>query len=168
MSPNMSQYLTKDLAKELLKILGQQGRKLAVAESCTGGLLAAAITDIPGSSAIFERGFVTYSNQAKIDSLGVRPETITAFGAVSTETAAEMARGVQTVAQTELALAITGIAGPSVSENKIVGLVYIAFADSLSCTVTENYFTGDRSSIRYASVCKALEIMLDYCHKYHK
>ncbi len=161
----MPQYLTKDLAEELTKVLQKQSSKLATAESCTGGLLAAAITAIPGASAIFERGFVAYSNQSKIDDLGVHPETIEAFGAVSKQTAAEMARGMRSVAQTEIALAITGVAGPSVSENKAVGLVYIALADSVSSTVVENYFTGDRSSIRYASVRKALAILLDYCHK---
>lgn len=111
----------------LFHALAERGLQIATAESCTGGLLASKITDIPGASQHFNRGYVTYSNDAKQTDLGVREETLAAHGAVSRETAIEMARGARLIAQADLALSITGIAGPDGgSEEKPVGLVHIA------------------------------------------
>lgn len=101
---------------------------IATAESCTGGMVSAAITDIPGSSAIFDRGFVTYTNAAKIQMLGVKAETLDAFGAVSEDVAAEMAEGAIAHANATLAVSITGIAGPGGSEHKPEGRVCFGIA----------------------------------------
>src|SRR3954470_19997379 len=107
----------------------QRRLMMATAESCTGGLIAGAITDIAGSSGWFERGFVTYSNEAKIEMLGVHPETIDAHGAVSEQTAAEMARGVVTRSRADIAVAVTGVAGPDGgTAQKPVGMVCFGWA----------------------------------------
>jgi len=127
------------LEEFVAKLLTEQRLTIAVAESCTGGMLAHRLTNVPGSSDYFERGFVTYSNQAKIDNLGVSPSTLEQYGAVSAETAVEMARGARKVSGTDIAIATTGIAGPSGgTPEKPVGLVYIALA-----------FRGDTVSKRF-------------------
>src|SRR6266576_3974982 len=116
-------------ASALLDLCRRKGLKLAAAESCTGGLLAATLTEIPGSSDVFERGFVTYSNEAKETMLGVPPLTLKSHGAVSRETAEAMARGVLAHAPVDLAVSITGIAGPGGAvPGKPVGLVHLAAA----------------------------------------
>lgn len=116
-------------AEELVALAKNKGLRLAAAESCTGGLVAAALTDIAGSSAVFERGFVTYSNDSKVELLGVSPETLAALGAVSAQTAREMALGALAHSRADLAVAITGIAGPGGgSAEKPVGLVHFACA----------------------------------------
>ena len=116
-------------AEELVALAKTKGLWLAAAESCTGGLVAAALTDIAGSSAVFERGFVTYSNESKVELLGVSPETLAAQGAVSAQTAREMALGALAHSRADLAVAITGIAGPGGgSAEKPVGLVHFACA----------------------------------------
>jgi nicotinamide-nucleotide amidase len=123
---------------------------LAIAESCTGGLIAAAITEIPGSSGWFDRGFVTYSNQAKIDLLGVKPETLQQFGAVSQETALEMASGALNNSRADWAVSVTGIAGPDGgSAEKPVGTVFVAWCSRIGLEQVERLnLTGGRSEIR--------------------
>jgi len=154
---------TLDLAKRLGALLQSRGWRVATAESCTGGLVAGAITDIGGSSAWFERGYVTYSNEAKTAMLGVRLDTLAAHGAVSEATAWEMAAGALDKSGADLAVAITGIAGPSGgSPEKPVGMVCFAWARPggplRSCT---RRFAGDRAAVREASVVVALEGLIE-------
>ena len=131
------------------------------AESCTGGMVSAAITDIAGSSAVFERGFVTYSNQAKIDMLGVRAETLAAHGAVSEDVAAEMAIGARAAAGADLAVAITGIAGPGGSEFKPEGRVCFGIAAEGSVqTETVEFGALGRDKVRLAARDHALALLL--------
>ena len=129
-------YDGEDYSQVVGKLLIERGLSISCAESCTGGMFAAALTDIPGISTVFDRGLVTYSNQAKIDELGVKPETLEKHGAVSKETALEMAAGVKRVSGSDIGISVTGIAGPDGgTPEKPVGLVYIGFAygDKLEC-----------------------------------
>jgi len=153
----------KTLVLEAGGELKQRGLKLATAESCTGGGLSYWLTSVPGSSDWFERGFVTYSNAAKIEMLGVNGQTIDTVGAVSEQTALEMAAGALRLSHAELAVAITGIAGPDGgSEEKPVGTVWIAWGGSNSAITAElNVFPGDRQNIRLCSIAKALEKVLE-------
>ncbi len=139
------------------------GAKIAVAESCTGGLLSGALTDIPGSSAVFERGFVTYSNQAKHEILGVPVTLIEEHGAVSEPVAVAMAEGALKNSHATLAIGITGIAGPGGgSDEKPVGLVYISFARTGQKTQCQRHvFTGGRSAIRKLAVTQALDWLIE-------
>lgn len=151
------------LASELVEKAGRAGMMLATAESCTGGLIAAAITDAAGSSAIFERGFVSYSNEAKQDMLGVDVETLRAHGAVSAETAREMAFGALARSKADVAVAVTGIAGPGGgSVEKPVGLVYLAVAQVEEEThVVEHRFGAiGRERVRHDTVMAALRAFL--------
>lgn len=134
---------------------------LATAESCTGGLIAGAITDVAGSSAVFERGFVTYSNAAKIEMLGVRPATLKAHGAVSEPVAAEMAAGALDRSAAQIAIAVTGIAGPGGSEHKPEGRVCfgLAFGQDV-VTETVDYGPLGRAEVRRRSVQHALALIL--------
>jgi nicotinamide-nucleotide amidase len=149
-------------AKTLLEICEQKTLMLATVESCTGGLLAGCLTAVPGSSAVVERGWVTYSNQAKIEEVGVDPDLLAAHGAVSPEVAAAMAAGALRHAPVDLAAGVTGVAGPGGgSAEKPVGLVYIsAAAKNELPDVRENRFGGDRDAIREASVAVALDMLL--------
>lgn len=150
------------LASELGQALKTKGWMLALAESCTGGMTAAAITSIPGSSGWFDRGFVTYSNLAKTEMLGVSPETLEKFGAVSEETAQEMVLGALKNSQAQIACSITGIAGPDGgTPQKPVGTVCFAWVlrNQPAHTVTL-HFSGDRHSIRQQSVHAALAELL--------
>jgi PncC family amidohydrolase len=151
------------LVEELSLLLTQKNMRLATAESCTGGMIAAAMTDRAGSSAVFERGYVTYSNEAKIEELGVKSETIETYGAVSEQTAAEMAKGALKNSHADIALSVTGIAGPNGgTEEKPVGLVYIGIAlQNKEPHIVKNNFDGDRTTIRQATVEKALEMLID-------
>jgi nicotinamide-nucleotide amidase len=145
-------------AEDLGRLLEARGWRVATAESCTGGLLAAAITDVAGSSAWFDRGFVTYSNEAKMELLGVRADTLGAHGAVSEPTAREMAAGALTRSGSEIAVAVTGIAGPAGgSPGKPVGMVCFGWArkDGPAESAT-HYFAGDRATIRATAVGVAL------------
>ncbi len=139
-----------------------KGLKIATAESCTGGLIAARLTEIPGSSDIFERGFVTYSNQAKTELLGVPAPLIAEHGAVSEEVALAMARGALAQSPADVAIATTGIAGPGGgTAEKPVGLVYIAAARGGGGEYVQRHiFEGDRDSVRLASVKAALALAL--------
>ena len=147
-----------DLAKKLGVRLKRANDMLATAESCTGGWAAQVVTSVAGSSAWFERGFVTYSNAAKQELLGVRAETLRAHGAVSEETAREMARGALERSQATIALSITGVAGPAGgTPEKPVGTVCFAWARSGAVRSETRRFAGDRESIRRQSVILALE-----------
>jgi nicotinamide-nucleotide amidase len=137
------------------------GLKVATAESCTGGMVAAALTDIAGSSNVVERGFVTYSNAAKMELLGVPAQMILAHGAVSPEVAEAMALGALAHAPVDLAVSITGIAGPDgATPTKPVGLVFLGIARRHGVCRTERHvFAGDRAAIRHAAALRALELL---------
>ncbi len=143
--------------------LREKGISLATAESCTGGWVAKAITDIAGSSAWFERGFVTYSNQAKCEMLGVAAATLDAHGAVSEQAAREMAAGALRNSTAGIAVAISGIAGPGGgTADKPVGTVWFAWAAEGGLTRTEQAcFPGDREAVRRQAVVRALQGTLD-------
>jgi nicotinamide-nucleotide amidase len=148
-------------AEALLALARSKGAKIATAESCTGGLIAGAITDIAGSSDIFDRGFVTYSNAAKTDMLGVQAATLEHFGAVSEEVAREMADGALARSAADLAVSVTGIAGPGGSGHKPEGRVCFGLAQSGHATVTETIDYGPlgRSNVRRATVGHALHLL---------
>ena len=147
-----------DLAAGTLAAMRAQGWKVATAESCTGGLIAAALTEVPGSSDVVDRGFVTYSNESKAEMLGVPAELITEFGAVSAQVAAAMAEGALSRSHATIAVAVTGIAGPAGgSTEKPVGLVWFGFAAQGQPIKTESHiFGGDRTSVRQQTVRHAL------------
>lgn len=152
-----------ELVERLSKLLGERKIMLATAESCTGGLLAAAITARPGASAVFDRGFVSYSNEAKTEMLGVSEKTLTSFGAVSAQTAEAMARGAIEHSRANLAVSITGIAGPDGgSPEKPVGLVFFGYAlKGGSAGSIECRFLGEREDIQNAAVSMALSHLLE-------
>jgi len=147
-----------DIARKLGAALKAKGLKLVTAESCTGGWVATALTAIPGSSDWFERGYVTYSNEAKREDLGVAEQTLRRHGAVSEQVAREMAAGTLKRARAQVALAITGVAGPTGgTADKPVGLVCFAWAHGSKITSETRRFDGDRESVRRQSVLHALE-----------
>jgi len=159
---NMAWLLNDDAAQAQASALGEalraRGWRLVTAESCTGGLLAAVCTGLAGSSEWFERGFVTYSNAAKTESLGVPAALIEDHGAVSAEVAQAMAEGALTHSAAQVALAITGIAGPAGgSPEKPVGTVWFAWALPGQTHTDHQCFAGDRAAIRQAAVAHALE-----------
>ena len=152
------------LAQNIIEKAQQKTIIIALAESCTGGMVATALTNISGSSAVLDRGFVTYSNQAKIDILGVSNATLTQHGAVSEQTARAMVEGTLNAAPTaDLALSVTGIAGPGGGgPDKPVGLVHFAcqHRDSLQ-THAKHFFSGDRNMVRQQAVHTALMMIGD-------
>ena len=150
-------------ATQLLDLYRTRRLRIATAESCTGGMIAAALTDIAGSSDVFERGFVTYSNEAKTQQVGVPADLIAHHGAVSVHVAREMASGALKRSAADVAVAVTGIAGPAGgSEAKPVGLVYIAVARRGGDPAIERHqFHGDRAAIRQATVERALEMLAE-------
>lgn len=153
------------IEKQTVELLKSKKLKLATAESCTGGLISKRITDVSGSSEVFEGGVVCYSNRFKENVLGVSPETLKKYGAVSRETAREMVKGVLSLTKADIAVAVTGIAGPSSDDtNKPVGLVYIAVSDGKSTIVKKflNNFTGNvREQNRSISADTALEMIME-------
>lgn len=150
------------LVEKLSIILAERKLMLCTAESCTGGMIAAAITDRAGSSAVFERGFITYSNQSKIEMLGVDENILNTYGAVSKECAQNMAQSALKHSHADLSIAVTGIAGPDGgSPHKPVGLVYIAFASKTAPTQTHTCnFKGNRNEIRTQATAFALETLI--------
>lgn len=150
-------------ADEVLVTCRASGLKLATAESCTGGMVAAALTDIAGSSDVVERGFVSYSNTAKMELLGVPAQMILVHGAVSPEVAEAMVLGALAHAPVDLAVSITGIAGPGgATPTKPVGLVYFGIARRHGACRTERHvFAGDRAAIRREAALRALELLRD-------
>ena len=152
----------KALAGKLAKALKAQGALLVTAESCTGGWVAQAVTAIAGSSEWFERGFVVYSNAAKEELLGVRRETLQRYGAVSEQTARELALGALARSKGTISVAVTGVAGPSGgSAAKPVGFVCFAWATKAGAKSETRNFAGDREAVRHQSVVRALEGVLE-------
>jgi len=151
-----------ELVTMLANRLQQSGEKLACAESCTGGWIAKVLTDMPGSSAWFDRGFVTYSNEAKQEMLGVSAQTLGDHGAVSRETVLEMARGALVQSAAGSSVAVSGIAGPGGGTvDKPVGTVWIAWAGEGFAEAVCEHFEGDRDAVRSAAVRAALQGLLD-------
>ncbi|NVK62714.1 MAG: CinA family protein [Rhodobacteraceae bacterium] len=152
--------MTEVLSRDILLHARERGVTLTTAESCTGGMVSAAITDVAGSSDIFHRGFVTYSNAAKQEMLGVRSETLEVHGAVSEEVAREMAEGARKAAEADLAVAISGIAGPGGSEHKPEGRVCFALANSTeTITETKDFGALGRGNVRAAATHHALKLL---------
>lgn len=148
-------------AEELLQRAIARGVMFACAESCTGGMVAAALTDLPGSSAMFDRGFVTYTNDAKMTLLGVTEQTLEAHGAVSEETAREMVAGALARSKAQIAVSITGIAGPGGSEHKPEGRVCFGLAvEGSIITQTQEFGALGRENVRLAARDHALSLLL--------
>lgn len=144
----------------VVKQLKENGLRLSIAESCTGGLLSGHLVNVAGASEVFHEGFITYSNEAKIKYLGVKEETLARYGAVSSQVAKEMALGAAKVSGSDCALAVTGIAGPDGgTEEKPVGLVYIACYVKGEVTVMEYHLKGNRQKVRELSVIYALDLL---------
>ncbi|MDN2480215.1 nicotinamide-nucleotide amidase [Vibrio agarivorans] len=156
--------LLLNLSKQLGEKLGETKQVLVTAESCTGGGVANAITEVEGSSAWFDRAFITYSNEAKMEMLGVKPQTLESFGAVSEATVIEMAQGALERSLATIAVSISGIAGPGGgSEDKPVGTVCFAFVSNKGWQLVETcHFEGDRSEVRL----QAIEHVLTKVYRY--
>jgi len=154
----------EQLAQRLGEVLSAQGRVLATAESCTGGWISQVITSVSGSSAWFDRGFVTYSNEAKNEMLGVDAEVLARHGAVSEATAIAMAEGALRHSLADVSVAVTGVAGPTGgTPRKPVGMVCLAWARKGAATaVVTRQFSGDRAEIRFQAVVAALEGLLQH------
>lgn len=165
MSENLDAKLnesTTRLAKFLQDKCKKQNLTITTAESCTGGLASASITDIPGSSSVFEQGFVTYSNQAKINMLGVNAKTLKRNGAVSEVIALEMLLGALEKSKANIGVAITGIAGPGgATDEKPVGTVCFAWGNKNSAQSSTEFFTGERSYIRHTAVNNAFQKLIE-------
>jgi nicotinamide-nucleotide amidase len=163
-SAAIPQDLIIELAQRVVAENAALGRRIALAESCTGGLVCAALTEVPGSSAVLDRGFVTYSNEAKMALLGVSEQIIETFGAVSVACGWAMAQGALTASLADVAVAITGIAGPGGgSDAKPVGTVILARCQSGNDEIfaEEFHFPAEtRSAVRHQAVIKALELLL--------
>lgn len=150
-----------EVVRQLALKLQARGWCMASAESCTGGMIAAACTDLAGSSTWFERGFVSYSNEAKTQLLGVPPALIETHGAVSQEVATAMAAGALAHSRAQVSLAVTGIAGPGGgSTAKPVGTVWLAWATPAGVVAEVEHFPGDRAAVRQATVHSALQRLL--------
>jgi nicotinamide-nucleotide amidase len=151
-----------DLAREVLAAAKAGSKRIATAESCTGGLIGGCLTAIPGSSSCFEGGLITYSDESKISLLGVPRDAITENGAVSDIVASAMAEGALAASGADVAVSVTGIAGPDGgSKAKPVGLVYMALAQTGSDALVKRYvFAGTRTDVRRAAVGAALELLL--------
>ena len=160
---NISKTEQYNLALEVYDKLKKQGKTLATAESCTGGLIGATITAVPGVSECYGFGVVTYANEAKEKLLGVSHHTLETVGAVSPETACQMAEGALKLSGSDVAVAVTGIAGPGGgSAEKPVGLVYVGIAvKDKEPKAVKNVFDGDRDEVRASTVKKALELVLE-------
>lgn len=162
MAAKKSDTAAADPGKRIIDLLAEKNQTIVTAESCTGGMVAAALTDIPGASAALYGGYVTYANAAKSRMIHVQARLIRDYGAVSNQVARAMADGARNTARADYAVSVTGIAGPDGgSEKKPVGLVYIAVSSELATVVIEHRF-GDlgRNAIRKASVAAALELVL--------
>jgi nicotinamide-nucleotide amidase len=154
-----------DLSARLGAALQSRGLMMAAAESCTGGWIGQAVTMVPGSSAWFDRGFVTYSNDAKLQMLGVSADSLRRFGAVSAQVVREMASGALSRSKAQVAVAVSGVAGPDGgSADKPVGTVWIAWAGSADAGGEQLFsFAGDRDAVRRQTVIAALEGLLGRC-----
>lgn len=151
------------MVEELVRLLTQQNKKIATAESCTGGMISQMITSVPGASAVFDCGIVSYSNEIKKSILGVRAQTLEKYGAVSEQTALEMAQGVKKLSGADYALSVTGIAGPGGgSKEKPVGTVYVGIVHPEGSEVCLFHFSGNRDEIRKQTAQAALEKICHY------
>lgn len=152
---------TQALAAKVIHAYAGKKRRLVTAESCTGGLITAVLTEIPGSSAVLERGYVAYSNDAKVEVLGILPETVQLAGAVSADIAEEMAQGALDFSLADIGISVTGIAGPDGGTPvKPVGLVYFGLVSRFGARMHYRaQFNGDRSSIRLQAVHEALRLL---------
>lgn len=151
-----------DLEEKAVACLKEKGYTITTAESCTGGMLASRLINVPGISDIYGEGYITYSNDAKEHLLGVSADALRQFGAVSAVVAKQMACGAARAAHADVALAVTGIAGPDGgTEEKPVGLVYIGCYVKGKTVVTENHFEGSRLEIRQATTQSALELLVE-------
>jgi nicotinamide-nucleotide amidase len=165
---SVTDYMRDEQLQTLAQAIGNQlhgkGIMLATAESCTGGWVGKVITDIVGSSSWFDRGFITYTNKAKRDMLGVSSETLNAFGAVSEETVCEMVKGALEHSNADLALAITGIAGPGgATAEKPLGTVWLAWGNRDGFLHSERHqFIGEREAVRQQAVACALDGVLKH------
>ncbi len=149
-------------AAEAVRLLLQKRLRVSFAESCTGGLLSGALVSVPGASGVYDMGFVTYSNASKAKLLGVSEQTLRENGAVSPECACEMALGALRASGADIAVSVTGIAGPDGgTPEKPVGLVYIALASKSGARAYKNNFTGSRAEIRAQSVCRAIDLLVE-------
>ncbi len=159
---NVNNISRKELLSELFNLIQKENLTVSTAESCTGGLIAGAITSIPGISSYYEEGFVTYSNEAKKKYLGVPSHILKTHGAVSRQTAFYMVRGLIKETGADVGVSVTGIAGPGGgSEEKPVGLVYIATGAKDDITVTKNIFSGDRDAVREKTVDTAIRLLTE-------
>ncbi|MCR5640574.1 MAG: CinA family protein [Lachnospiraceae bacterium] len=150
------------LARMVANELEERGLSIATAESCTGGMIASELVNIPGISQFFSQGYITYSEDAKIRCLGVRPETIATHTVVSAACAAEMARGAAKASNASIGVATTGIAGPDGgSDTQPVGLVFISVFYNHKITTRKFIFSGDRYQVRYAACKQAFRLILD-------
>ncbi len=150
------------LEEQIVSLLKDRHIKVSFAESCTGGLLAGRLVNVPGSSEVFEEGYITYANEAKHRLLEVSREALYSYGAVSSQVAAQMAQGAAKRSGAQAAVGVTGIAGPDGgTAQKPVGLVYIGCYIDGKVTVTENHFGGNRGEVRNQAVEAALELLLD-------
>jgi nicotinamide-nucleotide amidase len=160
----MNDKLILELARQVVELCTEKNVMIATAESCTGGLVASAVTEIPGASQVLERGFVTYSDQAKIEMLGVMPITLRQYGAVSKDVALEMAHGAMSRSEAGISVSTTGIAGPSGgSTGKPVGLVHFGGRHYKGAMIHREMKFGEigRHEIRMASVEVALEMIIE-------
>jgi PncC family amidohydrolase len=152
--------MSKDRKQDIVKILKKKKYSITFAESCTGGLLSAEMVSVPGVSDVYKMGFVTYANRAKRKLLGVKKKTLRKYGAVSEECAYEMAFGAARAADADVAVSVTGIAGPDGgTDSKPVGTVYIGCCIGKEACVRRYQFTGDRDEIRNSSVEAAVELL---------
>ena len=153
---------------KLFELLKKHNLTISTAESCTGGLIASAITDVSGASSLFGTGVVTYSNDAKMKLIGVKKETLDQYGAVSEQTASQMAEGVLKLADSDVSVAVTGIAGPTGgTPEKPVGLVYIGVSGKYGTFAYKNIFKGNRDEVRKQTVSRAFELVYDYLSKFY-
>ena len=162
MAAKATEKAAVDPARQIIELLAEAGKTIVTAESCTGGMIAAALTDIPGASAAVYGGYITYANAAKSRMIHVQARLIRDYGAVSNQVARAMADGARNTARADYAVAVTGIAGPDGgSDKKPVGLVYVAVSSELATVVIEHKF-GDlgREEIRKASVKAALDVVI--------
>ena len=154
--------MSEALAQAIVRLLKEKKMTVTTVESCTGGLLSATLVDVSGASEVFYQGVVTYANEAKVRLVGVKEATLAAYGAVSEETAREMAEGGAKAAKADACLSVTGIAGPSGgTAEKPVGLVYIGCFVNGTTVVKKNLFSGNRREVREQSVEAAFQLLFD-------
>jgi nicotinamide-nucleotide amidase len=157
---NIFSFSKESLQETVCKLLLEKRISVATAESCTGGLIASQLTEYPGISMVFGTGLVTYSNEAKINLLGVKKETLDTYGAVSAETAREMCENLQKISQSMLSVSVTGIAGPEEgSEKKPVGLVYIGVCFNELTDVYHYHFNGERKVVQQKTANKVFHLI---------